>query len=148
MKIWVDADACPAAIKEILYKASRRKEMELILVANAPMRTPLSPYIRFMRVTSGPDIADKKIIENITAGDLVITADIPLAAEVVKKGCHALSPRGEMFSMENIGARLSMRDFLDDLRSSGINTGGPAPLSNSDRMSFASQLDKLLTKSG
>ncbi len=146
MKIWIDADACPAVIKEILYKASLRKKLQLILVANTPLRIPHSPYIHKMLVGAGPDVADKKIVENIAAGDLVITADIPLAAEVIDKGGHALSPRGEMFSAESIGGRLSMRDFLDDLRSNGINTGGPSPLSNSDRQKFAGQLDKLLTE--
>ncbi len=144
MKIWIDADACPAVIKEILYKASIRKKLQLILVANAPLRIPHSPYIRYMRVGAGPDVADKKIVENITAGELVITADIPLAADVIEKKGYALSPRGEMFSAESIGGRLSMRDFLDDLRSNDINTGGPAPLSSGDRQKFANQLDKFL----
>ena len=146
MKIWVDADACPAAIKEILFKAAERTEIQLILVANQPVRTPRSRYIRFTQVASGFDVADNEIIKRLEAGDLVITGDIPLAADVIEKGALALNPRGELYSAENIRARLNIRDFMDTLRGSGINTGGPPPLSQQDRKSFADHLDKLLTR--
>ena len=146
MKIWVDADACPAVIKEILFKAAERTEIQLILVANQPVRTPRSRYIRFTQVASGFDVADNEIIKRLEAGDLVITGDIPLAADVIEKGALALNPRGELYSTENIRARLNIRDFMDTLRGSGINTGGPPPLSRQDRKSFADHLDKLLTR--
>lgn len=146
MKIWVDADACPAVIKEILFKAAERTEIQLILVANQPVRTPRSRYIHFTQVASGFDVADNEIIKRLEAGDLVITGDIPLAADVIEKGALALNPRGELYSAENIRARLNIRDFMDTLRGSGINTGGPPPLSRQDRKSFADHLDKLLTR--
>jgi len=146
MKIWVDADACPAVIKEILFKAAERAEVEVTLVANQPMRIPPSRYIKSIQVSAGFDIADNEIVKRLCAGDLVITADIPLAAEVIEKGGHALNPRGELYSVDNIKARLNMRDFMDTLRSSGINTGGPPALSQSDRQAFANNLDKLLTQ--
>jgi len=144
MKIWVDADACPVVIKEILFRAAERTGMQLTLVANHSMRVPPSRYIKMIQVSAGFDVADNEIVQRVEAGDLVITADIPLAAEVIDKGGHALNPRGELYSPENIRARLNMRDFMDTLRASGIDTGGPPALSQSDRQSFANNLDKLL----
>jgi len=146
MKIWVDADACPAVIKDILYRAAERTGIELTLVANHPLRIPRSKYIKFLQVSSGSDVADKEIVERIVAGDLVITADIPLAAKVVEKEGLALDPRGELYSAENIGGRLDMRDFMDDLRASGIDTGGPPALSQRDRQLFANHLDTIITR--
>jgi hypothetical protein len=146
MKIWVDADACPAVIKEILFRAAERLGVQLTLVANHPLRIPSSRYVAFLRVSSGLDVADNEIAERIGAGDLVITADIPLAAAVVEKGGYALDPRGEMYTAENVGDRLSMRDFMDSLRNNGVDTGGPPPLSLSDRQAFANNLDKFLSK--
>jgi len=146
MKIWVDADACPAVIKEILYKAAERTGLQLTLVANQPMRIPSSSFIKFLRVAAGFDIADNEIVKRLDTGDLVITSDIPLAAQVVAKGGQALNPRGELYTTENIGDRLSMRDFMESLRAGGIETGGPAVLNQGDRQSFANQLDKFLTK--
>ncbi len=146
MKIWVDADACPVVIKDILFKAAVRTEVQLTLVANQPVRIPRSRYIKFLKVASGFDVADNEIVSRVGAGDLVVTSDIPLAAEVIEKCGFALSPRGELFSADNIGARLNMRDFMDTMRASGVHTGGPPALSQSDRKSFANHLDKLLTK--
>lgn len=146
MDIWVDADACPVVIKEILFRAAERTEVQLTLVANQTLRVPPSPFINFLRVTSGFDVADNEIVKRVSAGDLVITSDIPLAAEVVEKGGYALSPRGELYSDENIRDRLNMRDFMDTLRDSGIDTGGPSVLSQSDRNTFANKLDQFLTK--
>lgn len=147
MIIWVDADACPAVIKDILFKAAERAEIQLTLVANRNLRIPKSRYISLLKVASGFDVADNEIVKRVAVGDLVITGDIPLAAEVIEKGGQVLSPRGDMFTTENIRARLNMRDFMDTLRGSGINTGGPPALSHSDRKAFADHLDKLLTKS-
>jgi len=144
MKIWVDADACPVVIKEILFRAAERTGVSLTLVANHPMRIPASRSIRMLQVTQGFDVADNEIVQRLGTGDLVVTADIPLAAEVIESGGHALSPRGEWFTTENIRARLNMRDFLDTLRASGVDTGGPPALSQSDRQSFAGHLDKFL----
>lgn len=144
MRIWVDADACPKAIKAILIRAAERAEVELTFVANQPVPIPRSRYIKSIRVAPGLDGADCEIVRHLTEDDLVITADIPLAAEAVAKGGHALNPRGERYTPENIKARLTMRDFMDTLRASGINTGGPAPLSQRDRQVFAGQLDKIL----
>ena len=146
MNIWVDADACPVAIKDILFKAAGRTGVKLTLVANQTIRVPTSDYISFVQVPSGFDVADNEIVKRLAPGDLVITADIPLAAEVIDKGAHALNPRGELYSANNIKARLTMRDFMDTLRSSGIDTGGPAALKMRDRKLFADQLDKLLTR--
>ena len=146
MKIWVDADACPVVIKDILFRAAERTEMLLMLVANQPIRIPPSRYIKMLQVTSGFDVADNEIVKRLSVGDLVITGDIPLAAEVIEKGGHALNPRGELYSADTIRDRLNMRDFMDTLRASGIDTGGPPPLSQSDQNSFANHLDKLLTK--
>ena len=146
MKIWVDADACPVVIKEILYRAAERTGVQVTLVANKPLRIPSSPFIDLLHVAHGLDEADDEIVKRLAAGDLVITSDIPLAAEVIGKGGYALNPRGELYSEETIGARLNMRDFMDTLRSSGIETGGPAALSQSDRNEFANHLNELLTK--
>lgn len=146
MKIWVDADACPSVIKEILYRAAERKQLELVLVANQPLRVPPSKYIRSMQVSAGFDVADNEIVRLCEPGDLVITADIPLAADVIKEGGLALSPRGEAFTQNNIGGRLNMRDFMDTMRSSGEHTGGPPPLHQRDRMAFANELDKILAR--
>ncbi len=146
MIIWVDADACPAVVKEILFKAAQRTGIQLTLVANRPIRIPRSPCITFKLVPAGADVADNEIVHQMTANDLVITADIPLAARVIEKKGHALDPRGELYTVENIQSRLSMRDFMDSLRSNGIETGGPAPLSKGNRQAFANQLDTLLTR--
>ncbi len=144
MKIWVDADACPVVIKDILFRAAERTETLLTLVANQAMRVPASDFVRTIQVPSGFDVADNEIVKQLDAGDLVITADIPLAAEVIEKGGHALNPRGELYSQDNIRARLNMRDFMDTLRASGIQTGGPPTISHSDRQAFANNLDRLL----
>ncbi len=146
MKIWVDADACPAVIKEILFKAAERTGVQLTLVANQKVQIPRSRFISFVQVASGFDVADNEIVKRLESGDLVITGDKPLAADVIEKGGHALNPRGELYTIENIKARLNIRDFMDTLRGSGINTGGPPPLSQSDRKMFADHLDKLLTR--
>lgn len=142
MTIWVDADACPNVIKEILYRASARMQMPLILVANQNLRVPPSPLIRTLRVPAGFDVADNEIVRLCEAGDLVITADIPLAAEVLAKGGAVLNPRGERYSESTIRERLTMRDFMETLRASGIQTGGPDSLSQRDRQAFAAELDK------
>lgn len=146
MKIWVDADACPVVIKDILYKAANRAELHLILVANQSMQVPNSEWISSVRVPSGFDVADNEIVRQCEKGDLVITSDIPLAAEVIAKEGQALSPRGEMFTKDSIGARLNMRDFLETLRSSGEHTGGPPPLHARDRQAFAACLDKCISR--
>ena len=146
MRIWVDADACPAAIKDILYRAAERRKIPMTLVANKLLRTPASPYIRALQVPRGIDVADSHIVRGLEAGDLVITADIPLAADVIAKGGRALNPRGELYSPENIQERLALRNFLDGLRGAGERTGGPAALDNTDRKRFADQLDRLLAK--
>jgi uncharacterized protein YaiI (UPF0178 family) len=143
-QIWVDADACPRVIKEILYRAADRVGIPLILVANQPLQVPNSPNIRTVQVPGGFDVADNYIVQQSQAGDLVITADIPLAAEVIEDGCLALNPRGELYTRENIRQRLNMRDFLETLRGSGMETGGPPAFSQADRMAFANQLDRLL----
>ncbi|WOG27653.1 YaiI/YqxD family protein [Endozoicomonas sp. 8E] len=146
MKIWVDADACPVVIKDILFRAADRTETPLTLVANQPLRVPGSRFIKSLQVASGFDVADNEIVKRAESGDLVITSDIPLAAEVIEKGAGALSPRGELFTEDNIRARLNMRDFMDTLRASGIESGGPPALSQSDRQQFANQLDKWLAR--
>ena len=146
MKIWVDADACPVVIKDILFRAAERTGMQLTLVANQRVRIPPSRYIKMLQVTPGFDVADNEIVKRLSEGDLVITSDIPLAADVIEKGGHALSPRGELYSADSIGARLNMRDFIDTMRASGVDTGGPPALSQSDRKSFANHLDTLLAK--
>jgi len=146
MKIWVDADACPVVIKDILFRHAERTGMELILVANQAIRLPASPHIRLLQVGAGFDVADNEIVRQVQAGDLVITSDIPLAYEVLEKGAHALNPRGELYSSDTIKAKLSMRDFMDTLRGSGIQTGGPPPLSQADRKQFARHLDTLVNR--
>ncbi|MBI3575641.1 MAG: YaiI/YqxD family protein [Gammaproteobacteria bacterium] len=146
MQIWVDADACPNVIKEILFRAATRARVSLTLVANQLLRMPPSPYIKAIQVPSGFDVADSKIVQQLQPGDLVITADIPLAALVIEKSGHALNPRGEFYTTENIRERLAMRNFMDELRNTGVNTGGPAVLSLSDRQAFANQLDRFLAK--
>jgi len=146
MKIWVDADACPAVIKEILFKAAERTGVLTTLIANQAIRIPPSDFIKSLQVKAGFDVADNEIIKRLGIGDLVITADIPLAAEVIEKGAHALNPRGELYSADTIKARLNMRDFMDTLRASGIHTGGPPTLNQSDRKAFADNLDKLITR--
>lgn len=146
MKIWVDADACPVVIKEILFRAAERTKTELTLIANHALRVPPSPFISMLQVSSGFDVADNEIVKRAQAQDLVITSDIPLAAEVIEKGADALSPRGERFTRDNIKARLNMRDFMETLRASGIESGGPPPLSQVDRKTFADKLDAILAK--
>ncbi len=146
MKIWVDADACPVVIKEILFRAADRTGVPLTLVANQPLNVPSSPNINTVQVPHGFDVADDEIVKRMQAGDLVITSDIPLAAEAIEKGGYALSPRGELHTKENIGARLNMRDFLDTMRSSGVEMGGgPPAFSQRDKQQFANSLDRLLT---
>lgn len=144
MQIWVDADACPVPIKEMLFRAALRCRVQVILVANHYLSTPASPLIRSMQVSRGFDVADDEIVRQVTSGDLVITSDIPLAAEAMEKGAHVLSPRGELFNVDTIGARLNMRDFLDTMRSSGMQTAGPPPLGQAEKKAFAAHLDKLL----
>jgi uncharacterized protein YaiI (UPF0178 family) len=146
VQIWVDADACPVVIREILFRAAERTGIVMTLVANKPLRLPTAPNIHFVQVPQGFDAADKRIVELMSAGDLVITADVPLAAASIEKGGVALNPRGELYTSENVRERLSVRNFLDELRGSGVNTGGPAALSQRERQSFANQLDRLLAK--
>ncbi len=146
MKIWVDADACPAVIKDILYRAANRAQVPLTLIANQMLRVPPSPWIRALQVPSGFDVADRRIAEEATAGDLVITADVPLAALVIAKGARVLDPRGDLLDAGNIQERLTMRNFMEGLRSSGVETGGPAAFSAADRQAFANRLDALLAK--
>lgn len=146
MHIWVDADACPKVIKEILFRVAERTGVELTLVANKRLTVPRRENIRTLLVGAGLDVADSEIVRKLAVGDVVITADIPLAAEVIAKGGQAINPRGELYTTENIRSILSMRDFMDGLRSSGIETGGPASLNQSDRQAFANQLDRLLAR--
>jgi uncharacterized protein YaiI (UPF0178 family) len=148
MQIWVDADACPRPIKEILFRAAARLQVHTILVANTPLRTPPSPFIRVMRVRRGFDVADREIVDQIQAGDLVVTADIPLAAAVIGRGGHALDPRGVLYTAENIPERLAVRNLMAELRSGGLATGGPASWSPGDARAFANQLDRLLAGHG
>ena len=146
MQIWVDADACPKAIKEVLFRVAERTSMPITLVANHFLPTPPSRHIKFLQVKAGFDVADNEIVKKLEWGDLVITGDIPLAYEVLEKGGHAINPRGELYSRETIKERLGMRDFMDCLRASGIDTGGPAALNQRDIQAFANQLDKFLTR--
>ena len=146
LQIWVDADACPGVIKEILFKAAKRTSVPMTLVANHPMNIPRISWVTLLQVPSGFDVADNEIVKRCNPGDLVITGDIPLAAEIIEKGAHALNPRGEFYSVENIRQRLNMRDFMDTLRSSGVQTGGQATMSQNDRREFANQLDRFLQK--
>jgi uncharacterized protein YaiI (UPF0178 family) len=144
MQIWVDADACPGVIKEILYRAAERTGVRVTLVANQPLRIPRSPQLRFMQAPEGFNAADERIVAELEPGDLVITADVPLAASVIERDALALNPRGELYTAENVRERLSMRNFLDELRGSGVQTGGPPALSARDRQAFAAQLDRWL----
>ena len=146
MKIWVDADACPIVIKDILFRSAERTKIPLTLVANQAVSIPRAPHIKFIQVAQGFDVADNEIVRRLNQGDLVITSDIPLAAEVIEKGGTVLSPRGELYTTDNIKARLNMRDFMESLRSSGVDTGGPPPLNQSDRKAFADHLDKLINQ--
>lgn len=146
MQIWVDADACPGVIKEILFRAAERHKLLTFFVANRSMHLPRSPLFKMVTVADGFDVADRHIVQAVQPGDLVITADIPLAAAVIDKHAHALNPRGEFYTKDNIRQRLSMRNFMDELRSTGVNTGGPAPLGGRDRKAFADELDRFLTR--
>lgn len=146
LKIWVDADACPVVIKEILFRAAERTQIETILVANKLLRVPPSSWLRAMQVPGGFDVADDEIVKQIKPGDLVITADIPLAAQVIAKGGHALNPRGEFYSASNIQERLAMRNFMEELRGSGVDISGPSSFSQSDRQAFAAELDRFLAR--
>jgi uncharacterized protein len=146
MQIWVDGDACPGDAKSLLFKAAVNRKVQVTVVANQSIATPKSPFIATIVVPSGMNVADRKIVELVSAGDLVITADIPLAADVVAKGGLALNPRGELYSDDNIGGRLAMRDLIDELRGAGLVTGGPSGYSPKDRQAFANQLDKWLSK--
>lgn len=145
MQIWIDADACPAVIREILFRAAGRTGLALTLVANGPVRTPPSPRIRSLQVPQGADMADRAILERLQAGDLVITADIPLAAEVIAAGALALNPRGEQYTPANVRERLNLRDFMETMRASGAVSGGPPPLGLRERQAFANALDRILT---
>ena len=144
MHIWVDADACPVVIREILFRAAERTGIAVTLVANQPISTPGRKNIRSLQVGAGFDVADNEIVRRAVAGDLVITSDIPLAAEVIEKGAQALSPRGELLTAANVKPRLNMRDFMDTMRASGVHTGGPPPLSQRDRQAFANHLDRII----
>lgn len=146
MKIWVDADACPKVTKEILYRAAERKKLPLILVANQYLKTPASMFIKFVQVPPGFDVADNHIAQHVEEKDLVITADIPLAAAVIEKGALALNPRGELYTENDIRQRLSMRNFMEEMRSAGQITGGPPAISQTDRREFANQLDRILAR--
>lgn len=148
MKIYVDADACPGPIKEILFRAAERTATHLLMVANHEIPIRRSRHIGFLRVAAGYDVADNEIVERLEAGDLVVTGDIPLAAEIIERGGQALSPRGELFTRDNIKARLMMRDLMESLRASGIESGGQAPLAQADRKAFGDQLDRLLSLHG
>ncbi len=148
MHIWVDADATPAVIKDILFRAAERRKMAMTLVANKLLKVPPSFYIKALQVPHGFDVADREIASRLEAGDLVITADIPLAAQVIEKGGHALNPRGEFYSKENIREILNMRDFMEELRGAGLTSSGPAAFSQADRQAFANQLDRFLAKAG
>jgi uncharacterized protein len=146
VQIWVDADACPQVIKEILFRAAERAQVLTTLVANTPLRTPPSPFIRSVRVAKGFDVADHRIVQQMQPGDLVITADIPLAAEVITRGAHALDPRGELYSEDNVRERLAVRNLMQELRSTGALIDGPAPFGPSDRQRFANHLDAFLAR--
>jgi uncharacterized protein len=146
MKIWVDADACPSEIKDLLFRAADRVPIQVTLVANQKMRIARSDFVDLILVTTGPDIADDYIADHVQPEDLVVTADIPLAARVVENGGTPIDPRGNVFTVQNIGERLATRDFMDQLRNSGVETGGPAAFDNKDKQAFANQLDRLLTK--
>jgi uncharacterized protein YaiI (UPF0178 family) len=146
MQIWVDADACPAVVKEILFRAAERVRVTVTLVANQYLKTPPSRYVKSLQVPAGFDVADNRIVQLLEADDLVVTADIPLAAEVIAKGGYAIDPRGRLYTEDNIRERLNMRDFMDELRGTGVVTGGHAAFSHGDRQAFANQLDRFLTR--
>ncbi len=146
MRIWVDADACPKVIKEILFRAARRTGLQLTLVANHAVAVPADKNITALQVSAGFDVADNEIVQRCESNDLVITADIPLAAEILEKGAHALNPRGELYDKDTIRQRLTMRDFMETMRATGVQTGGPAAISQTDRQAFANQLDKLIVR--
>ncbi len=146
MQIWVDADACPVVIRDILFRAAERARVQVTLVANQWLRTPASSYIRALQVPGGFDVADSAIVDRVQAGDLVVTQDIPLAARVLDKGADAVDPRGVRFTADAIAERLSIRNFMEELRGAGIATGGPPPLHARDRQAFASQLDQWLAR--
>ncbi|MDQ6966929.1 MAG: YaiI/YqxD family protein [Mariprofundaceae bacterium] len=146
MRLWVDADACPKAVKEIVYRAAERLKLNTTFVANSRLTLPRSSYLHFVLVEAGFDVADKEITRMMQAGDLVITADIPLAADAIEKGGYALNPRGEFYTQDNVKSALSMRNFMDGLRGAGTITGGPAAFSQRDRTAFANQLDRFLTR--
>ena len=146
MQIWVDADACPKVIKETLFRAVERVGIHLTLVANQSLQTPPSRYVHMLRVPAGFDVADNEIVKRASAGDLVITSDIPLAAEVIEKGAQALNPRGELYTADSIKGKLTIRDFMDTMRASGVQTGGPSALSQSERQAFANHLDRILAQ--
>ena len=146
MHIWIDADACPKAVKEILYRAVERTKIPMTMVANKKQYIPKSPLIDMLEVAAGADVADSEIVARMVTGDLVITADVPLAADVIEKGGHALNPRGTFYTKDNVKQYLSMRNFMDELRGSGVTTSGPAAFSSNDRMTFANQLDRFLTR--
>jgi len=145
-QIWVDADACPAAIKEVLFRAAEREHVPVTLVANQWLRTPPSKYVRAIQVPGGFDVADNEIVERVAADDLVVTQDIPLAAAVIAKGALAMHPRGELYTADTIAQRLGMRNFMDELRGAGVDTGGPAAFHARDKQAFANQLDRWLTR--
>ena len=144
MQIWVDADACPKVIKDILFRAANRCQIALTLIANQTLSVPPSPFLRSVQVPAGFDVADNEIVRRVAAGDLVISSDLPLAAQVIEKGAHVLSHRGEWYSAANIGPLLNMRDFMETLRASGVQTGGPPPLGQGERQAFAGHLDRFL----
>ena len=146
MKLWIDGDACPRAVRDIVFRAAERLRIEAIVVANREARVPRSRYIRAIRVPKGFDVADRHIVEQVEAGDVVVTQDIPLAAELVPKGVHVISPHGETFTEENVGERLAMRDLLQGLRDQGAVLGGPAPFGEADKRNLASALDRILTR--
>ena len=146
MHIWVDADACPGVIKDILFRAAERTQIAMTLVANKPLRMPPSRFIRTLQVPRGFDVADNEIARRVEPGDLVITADIPLASDVIDRGAHALDPRGDLYTADNIREQLQMRNFMDGLRASGVQTGGPPTLDQTDRKRFADQLDRFLSR--
>ena len=145
LAIWVDADACPAVVKEILFRAAERERVCVTLVANQPLRTPPSRYVRALQVARGFDVADAEIVGRVRAGDLVVTADIPLAAAVIERAAYAIDPRGELYTPDTIRERLTMRNFMDDLRAAGVETDGPSAFSASDRKAFGNQLDRFLS---
>lgn len=146
MQIWVDGDACPGDVKSLLFKSAVNRKVLVTVVANQPINVPPSPFLASIRVPSGMNVADRKIVELVSPGDLVVTADIPLAADVIAKGAQALNPRGELYTSDNIGGRLAMRDLIDELRGAGLVTGGPSGYGAKERQAFANQLDKWLSK--